>query len=170
MLHYVKSHKYERYFLHSFNQSILLFSFSSIDRWHFSSCYWKIHIYTCCSCSSFEHNMPKIPFLTNKHQEKVTAGTYKCQMFWKCSELVAADCPTRAVSWVGAWWFLSSVRLTHALVRRCFSVSPAKFASSSFALILLSLLLSHDSFLIFLGLGPLLGSIASSSQLSSDKI
>lgn len=33
MLHYLKSHIIlERYFLHSFNQCILLFSFSSIDR------------------------------------------------------------------------------------------------------------------------------------------
>ena len=68
----------------------------------------------------------------------------KCQMFWKCNELVAAKNPTRAVSWVRAWWFILRPRLISALVRRYFSVSPAKYASSSFTLIFLSLLFTHD--------------------------
>jgi len=34
-------------------------------------------MYIRSSSSSFEHNMPKIPFLTNEHQEKLTAGMYK---------------------------------------------------------------------------------------------
>ena len=74
----------------------------------------------------------------------------KCQMFWKCMELVAADSPTRAVSWVRAWWFILSPIDTCTCAR---ALSPAKYASSSFALIFLSLLFSHESFLIFRGLG-----------------
>ena len=93
----------------------------------------------------------------------------KCQMFWKCIELVAAKNPTRAVSWVRATSSVLRPRLISALVRRYFSVSPAKYASSSFTLIFLSLLFTRKSFLIFRGLGPLLGSTASSSQLSSDE-
>ena len=74
----------------------------------------------------------------------------KCQMFWKCMELVAADSPTRAVSWVRAWWFILSPIDTCTCAR---ALSPAKYTSSSFALIFLSLLFSHESFLIFRGLG-----------------
>ena len=113
--------------------------------------------------------MPEISFLTNENQEKLAAGMYKISFFWKCIELVAAKNPTRAVSWVRAWWFILRPRLISALVRRYFSVSPAKYASSSFTLIFLSLLFTRKSFLIFRGLGPLLGSTASSSQLSSDE-
>ena len=78
MLHDVKSHK-DLYFLHSFNQFILLFSFSSIDRSVTLNQFllFKKYVYIRSSSSSFEHNTPEIPFLTNEHQEKVTAGVYK---------------------------------------------------------------------------------------------
>ena len=46
-----------------------------------NSCYFKkyihVHVYIRSLSSSFEHNMPKIPFVTNEHQEKLTAGMYK---------------------------------------------------------------------------------------------
>ena len=61
----------------------------------------------------------------------------------------------------------SSVLLKRALVRRCFSLSPSKQASSSFAFKFLSLLFSHISLRTFLGSGPLDGA-GSSLSLSSD--
>ena len=61
-----------------------------------------------------------------------------------------------------------SVRLTRALVRRCFWISPAKYAQFRFNISQFALQ-SHDSLLIFRGLGPLLGSTTSSSHLSPDK-
>ena len=72
----------ERYFLHSLNQFILLF-FSLFFNRLVTLQFFLLEkiIYISSSCSSFEHSIPKIPFLTTKHQEKLTAGMYKCQMF-----------------------------------------------------------------------------------------
>ena len=71
-LHYVKSHIYKNYIF--FTASINLFYSSSflqsIDRWQFL-------LYIRSSSLSFEHNIPEIPYLTNEHQEKHTAGIYK---------------------------------------------------------------------------------------------
>ena len=47
--------------------------------------------------------MPEIPYLTNEHQEKLTAGLYEMLNVLECIELVYADSPTRAGSWVRAW-------------------------------------------------------------------
>ena len=69
MLHSVKSNKYKSYiFFHSFNQFILLFSFSSID-WPVTINFFlfKKYVYIRSSSSSFEHNMHEITFLANEH-------------------------------------------------------------------------------------------------------
>ena len=77
MLHYVKSHIYKNYIF--FTASINLFYSSSflqsIDRWQFLL--YKKYVYILSSSFSFEHNMPGIPYLTNEHQEKLTAGMYE---------------------------------------------------------------------------------------------
>ena len=101
MLHYVKSHKYKSviFFTASIN-SFYYFPFlqSAGDTSVLLIEKEKSYIFA-PRARHFERSMPKIPFLTTKHQEKLTAGMYKCQKFRKCSELVAVDCPTRVVSW-----------------------------------------------------------------------
>ena len=57
----------ELYFFHSFNQFILLFSFSSIDRPVTIFFLFKKYVYIRSSSSSFEHNMHEITFLANEH-------------------------------------------------------------------------------------------------------
>ena len=77
MLHYVKSHMYKNYIF--FTASINLFYSSSflqsIDRWQFLL--YEKYVYIRSSSLSFEHNIPEIPYLTNEHQEKRTAGMYE---------------------------------------------------------------------------------------------
>ena len=68
MLHYVKSHIYMSYIF--FTASINLFYSSpflqSIDLWQFLL--FKKYVYIRSSSLSFEHNMPEIPYLTNKQE------------------------------------------------------------------------------------------------------
>ena len=51
------------------------------EPYHFFICFRQVSVggntYIRSSSSSFEHNMPAISFLTNKHQEKLKAGMYK---------------------------------------------------------------------------------------------
>ena len=51
------------------------------EPYHFFICFRQVSVggntYIRSSSSSFEHNMPAIYFLTNKHQEKLKAGMYK---------------------------------------------------------------------------------------------
>ena len=145
MLHYVKSHIYKSYIF--FTASINLFYFSflqSIDRWQFL--FFKKYVYIRSSSLSFKHNMPEIPYLKKNLQY---IWNVQCsENVWNKSLRTAQRGPL--VGW--GHGDSSSVRLTRALVH-VHSVSPAKYASSSFALIFLSLLFSHESFLIFRGLG-----------------
>ena len=145
MLHYVKSHIYKSYIF--FTASINLFYSSflqSIDRWQFL--FFKKYVYIRSSSLSFKHNMPEIPYFKKNLQY---IWNVQCsENVWNKSLRTAQRGPL--VGW--GHGDSSSVRLTRALVH-VHSVSPAKYASSSFALIFLSLLFSHESFLIFRGLG-----------------
>ena len=141
MLHYVKSHIYKSYIF--FTASINLFYSSflqSIDRWQFL--FFKKYVYIRSSSLSFKH-ITCLKFLTSRK----TYSIYEMSNVLKMYGISRCGQPNEGRQ-LGEGVVIHPLSDWHV-----HSVSPAKYALSSFALIFFSLLFSHESFLIFRGLG-----------------
>ena len=93
-----------------------------------------------------------------------------CQMFWKLINRISRYGLPNQDRQLGGGMVIPRVDMCACVTLLLSQSGQIRLIYFCFNTVYLSLLFSHDRFLIFRGLGPLLGSTESSSQLSSDEI